>query len=157
MVRPRAGMLTRRAPIHPPTVTAGFAWDYLDAGGSAVGRSTIFAERDEAEEWMGRSWEDLLERGIEEVALIDLARDADGSDGWSAQWDTKAAADGATTLRATATVAGPPEMGTEDVIVDNTPPAVQVEPHPGAFSPNGDGRLDRTRVRVTLSEPSTLQ
>jgi len=68
-------MLTRRAPMHPPIMTNGFVWEYLDVGGTAVGRSTPFSERDAAEEWMGQAWEDLLERGIEEVALVDLARD----------------------------------------------------------------------------------
>jgi len=68
-------MLTRHGPIHPPTVTEGFAWDYLDAGGAAVGRSEVFAGRDEAEEWMGQAWEDLRERGVEEVSLVDLERD----------------------------------------------------------------------------------
>ena len=74
MGRSRAGMLTRRAPTHPPTVTEGFAWDYLDAGGTSVGRSEVFAARDEAEAWLGLSWEDLLERGVEEVALVDVER-----------------------------------------------------------------------------------
>jgi hypothetical protein len=55
-------------------IEAGFAWDYLDADGADVGRSETFAGREAAEEWMGEAWEDLLERGIEEVALIDLDR-----------------------------------------------------------------------------------
>lgn len=67
-------MLTRRAPIHPPEVTVGFAWDYFDAGGAEVGRSEVFAGREAAEEWMGLAWQDLLDRGVEEVALVDLDR-----------------------------------------------------------------------------------
>src|SRR5439155_17841286 len=39
-------MLTRRAPMHPPIMTNGFVWEYLDVGGTAVGRSTPFSERD---------------------------------------------------------------------------------------------------------------
>ncbi len=74
MGRAGAGILTRRAPIHPPDLTVAFAWDYLDAGGSALGRSEVFDDRDRAEAWMGDAWADLLERGIEEVALMDLDR-----------------------------------------------------------------------------------
>jgi len=48
-----------------------FSWAYLDDGGSEVGRSEAFPDREAAEEWMGQAWQDLLERGIEEVALID--------------------------------------------------------------------------------------
>jgi hypothetical protein len=49
-----------------------FAWDYLDADGATVGRSETFPGRDEAEQWMGRTFEELVERGIREVALVDL-------------------------------------------------------------------------------------
>ena len=52
-----------------------FAWDYLDAEGTAVGRSEVFPERLAAEDWMGGAWEELLERGIEQVALVDLDPD----------------------------------------------------------------------------------
>lgn len=51
-----------------------FAWTYLDDAGEEVGRSGSFPGRDAAEEWMGESWEDLLERGVEEVALEDEER-----------------------------------------------------------------------------------
>jgi hypothetical protein len=49
----------------------GFRWDYLDAEGRDVGRSEPFAEREAAEEWLGEAWPELLERGVEEVALLD--------------------------------------------------------------------------------------
>jgi hypothetical protein len=48
-----------------------FTWAYLDDGGQEVGRSEVFADRDAAEQWMGEAWQDLLERGVEEVALED--------------------------------------------------------------------------------------
>ena len=51
-----------------------FAWTYLDPDGRAVGSSEEFADRESAEEWMGRSWQDLLDKGVEEVALEDRAR-----------------------------------------------------------------------------------
>jgi hypothetical protein len=52
-----------------------FAWDYLDADGAAIGRSETFSGREEAEAWMGDAWEELLAQGIQEVALVDLARE----------------------------------------------------------------------------------
>jgi hypothetical protein len=55
-------------------VTPVFTWTYLDDGGQEVGRSAAFADRQAAEDWMGQSWQDLLERGIEEVALEDEGR-----------------------------------------------------------------------------------
>jgi hypothetical protein len=53
----------------------GFVWEYLGAGGRAAGRSELFRERQAAEDWMGGAWEELLARGVEEVALVDLDRD----------------------------------------------------------------------------------
>ena len=52
-----------------------FAWDYLDADGSAIGRSETFSRREEAEAWMGDAWEELLDQGVQDVALVDLARE----------------------------------------------------------------------------------
>lgn len=48
-----------------------FTWRYLDASGEERGRSEPFADREEAEAWMGREWESLLAAGHEEVALQD--------------------------------------------------------------------------------------
>ena len=52
-----------------------FAWRYLDAEGRETGRSDPFDDRPAAEAWMGEAWSDLLARGVEEVALLDLGRD----------------------------------------------------------------------------------
>ena len=49
-------------------------WRYLDADGEETGRSAEFADRDEAESWMGQAWSDLLDQGVEEVALHDEER-----------------------------------------------------------------------------------
>lgn len=51
-----------------------FSWTYLDGEGREIGRSDAFSERQAAEDWMGQAWEDLLEHGIEEVALQDDER-----------------------------------------------------------------------------------
>ena len=51
-----------------------FAWTYLDASGEEVGRSAIFDDTQQAEEWMGSCWSDLLERGVEAVVLFDHER-----------------------------------------------------------------------------------
>jgi hypothetical protein len=48
-----------------------FVWRYLDAEGNDVGASDRFADREDAESWVGDSWEQLLERGVERVSLID--------------------------------------------------------------------------------------
>jgi hypothetical protein len=52
-----------------------FVWRYLDAQGERVGESEPFEERQAAETWLGEVWADLLTRGVEEVALIDQARE----------------------------------------------------------------------------------
>jgi hypothetical protein len=51
-----------------------FAWTYLDGQGEEIGRSDRFPNQEAAEDWMGGSWQDLLERGVEEVALVDQER-----------------------------------------------------------------------------------
>jgi hypothetical protein len=53
----------------------GFSWTYLDDSGEDVGTSEQFEDREAAEDWMGQCWQDLLERGIEEVVLMDRERD----------------------------------------------------------------------------------
>ena len=52
-----------------------FGWTYLDQSGQELGRSPRFGDAESAEAWIGTSWQDLLENGIEEVVLIDHARD----------------------------------------------------------------------------------
>lgn len=52
-----------------------FGWAYLDDRGEEIGSSERFPERQQAEDWMGRAWQDLAERGVEEVVLIDHERD----------------------------------------------------------------------------------
>jgi hypothetical protein len=51
-----------------------YTWTYFDGTGEEVGRSQRFADSEAAEEWMGACWRDLYENGIEEVALLDQAR-----------------------------------------------------------------------------------
>jgi hypothetical protein len=48
-----------------------FGWTYLDRAGVEVGRSPRFDEAEQAEEWMGASWRELLEQGVESAALVD--------------------------------------------------------------------------------------
>jgi len=48
-----------------------FGWTYLDRAGEEVGRSPRFDDAERAEEWMGSSWQELLERGVEAVVLVD--------------------------------------------------------------------------------------
>ena len=51
-----------------------FAWRYLDDTGQELGLSRAFAEREDAETWLGGSWADLRERGIDGVELLDHGR-----------------------------------------------------------------------------------
>ncbi|MFN2545790.1 MAG: polysaccharide deacetylase family protein [Actinomycetota bacterium] len=81
-----------------------------------------------------------------------IGADTDGSDGWTQPWDT-AGYNGPAVIRATGS--GPTGTGsaTSAVTVDNTPPLVSLEARPGLISPNGDGRVDRTALGLTSSEP----
>ena len=48
-----------------------FAWTYIDGSGEEVGSSQHFSDAETAEDWMGTSWRDLAENGVEEVVLFD--------------------------------------------------------------------------------------
>ena len=50
-----------------------FSWRYLDTSGADAGASEAFDEREAAEAWMGEAWAELLERGVEQVVLVDTA------------------------------------------------------------------------------------
>jgi hypothetical protein len=50
-------------------------WRYLDAEGRDAGTSEPFETREAAEAWMGDAWSDLLDRGVEQVLLVDRDRD----------------------------------------------------------------------------------
>jgi hypothetical protein len=52
-----------------------FAWIYLDAEGSELGRSHDFADRAGAEAWMAEAWSGLQERGVDAVALAAAGSD----------------------------------------------------------------------------------
>lgn len=51
-----------------------FVWSYLDQAGEEVGRSSLFPDAESAESWIGISWRDLQENGVEEVVLFDRGR-----------------------------------------------------------------------------------
>ena len=51
-----------------------FAWTYLDEAGEELGHSPHFRDTEEAEDWIGTSWRDLFENGVEEVVLFDQVR-----------------------------------------------------------------------------------
>lgn len=52
------------------------AWRFLDAAAAEAGRSRRFETQEEAEAWLGTSWEDLRTRG---VAAVELFEEDDGS------------------------------------------------------------------------------
>lgn len=49
-------------------------WTYLDQAGQEVGRSPQFPDAESAEDYIGSSWRDLYENGVEEVVLYDATR-----------------------------------------------------------------------------------
>jgi hypothetical protein len=51
-----------------------FGWTYLDGTGEEVGRSPSFGDPEAAEDWIGVSWRDLADNGVEEVVLFDHGR-----------------------------------------------------------------------------------
>ena len=48
-----------------------YVWTYLDGAGEEIGRSPRFAAADEAEDWIGSSWPELVEQGVDAVVLVD--------------------------------------------------------------------------------------
>lgn len=51
-----------------------FGWTYLDGTGAELGASEMFPDAERAEAWLSECWKDLVDRGVEEVALHDHAR-----------------------------------------------------------------------------------
>jgi len=49
-----------------------FRWHYEDESGATMdGPGDRFADRDEAEAWLGEHWSELLDAGIDQVTLMD--------------------------------------------------------------------------------------
>jgi hypothetical protein len=53
-----------------------FAWRYLSAAGEEVGESPRFDDRVAAEAWLSTAWEELLDRDVDAVDLVDDAAGA---------------------------------------------------------------------------------
>jgi hypothetical protein len=53
-----------------------FAWRYLGGGDQERGSSERFGDQESAEVWLGEAWPGLREQGVEQVVLVDEARDA---------------------------------------------------------------------------------
>lgn len=51
-------------------VMADFRWAFRDSSGADVGSSQSFDSKEQAEEWMGQEWSDLLAAGTERVRLM---------------------------------------------------------------------------------------
>jgi len=51
-------------------------WRYLDNSGREVGSSQVFGAREDAEAWLAEHWSELLEAGVEAVALVDDGAEA---------------------------------------------------------------------------------
>ena len=48
-----------------------WTWQLEDAAGASVGTSETFDSRSDAESWVGESFGDLIERGVDQVRLFD--------------------------------------------------------------------------------------
>ncbi|MGJ9411957.1 hypothetical protein ACHAAC_04525 [Aeromicrobium sp. CF4.19] len=48
----------------------GWSWVYEDGTGTEVGRSESFDSRSDAESWVGESFGDLVEDGVDQVRLL---------------------------------------------------------------------------------------
>lgn len=57
-----------------------WSWRCLDAGGAEVSPSSpqTFPSQADAETWLGETWRDLLEEGVEQVTLLDGEREVYG-------------------------------------------------------------------------------
>lgn len=49
-----------------------FVWRYLDVGGAETGGSEPFEDQDAAEAWLAGSWQELFDRGVETVELVEV-------------------------------------------------------------------------------------
>ncbi len=96
-----------------------------------------------------------FEVSTDEAAWTEIALDATPNDGWTGSWDTTGW-DGAATVRASATDGQATASALVHVTVDNTAPTLAVRLTNEAFSPNDDGRADRTGIEIVLSEPAAL-
>jgi len=84
-----------------------------------------------------------------------IATDEDGSDGWTAAWDT-GARDGTVWLRATAARPGGAESTVIDVVLRNAP-TVKTWVRRAHFSPNRDGRRDTAYLGASLNEAGRVR
>lgn len=53
---------------------AAFCWILHDAAGADMRSTHDFPSREDAEEWMGREWQSLLDEGAESASLVRDAR-----------------------------------------------------------------------------------
>jgi hypothetical protein len=57
------------------TIGLVLVWRFLDGSGADTGSSPAFADQAQAEAWLGASWEELRERGVQVVELLDEGGD----------------------------------------------------------------------------------
>jgi hypothetical protein len=59
-------------------MSADWTWQYLDASGSPMSGEGLttreFPTQGDAENWIGESWRDLLDAGVESVTLLEGER-----------------------------------------------------------------------------------
>lgn len=49
-----------------------YRWRYEDeSGGDVAGPDSTFEDQQDAEDWLGERWQELLESGVHQVTLLD--------------------------------------------------------------------------------------
>ena len=74
-----SGFLSERIPTH-----AVWRWRLLDATGAEVGPDVVsagatrFSSQSDAESWVGESWRELADQGVDAVTLLEADREVYG-------------------------------------------------------------------------------
>jgi peptidoglycan/xylan/chitin deacetylase (PgdA/CDA1 family) len=97
----------------------------------------------------------LFEWSAGGIVWAPLTLDTDGSDGWTAQWDTSSL-NGAMKLRASVQDPSWTAQTSLQVQVDNHAPTVRISMKNSVFSPNRDGRKDATKIVARAGEGGNL-
>lgn len=84
-----------------------------------------------------------------------VGTDADGQDGWAADWNTLEYS-GDALVRATASASEEEAFDQISVVVDNKAPVAKLAVSRRVFSPNRDRRMDRVRFSASADEESTF-
>jgi hypothetical protein len=127
-----------------PTYGDGVDIHFLAPTGPVTGTTTVVIETEASSVLLDYS----LDQRASWIELIAVFEDPL----WQAEWDT-----GTFTGKAVLRARADGSSAEVEVRVDNTSPSVEVTVSKTPFSPNGDGRKDRTSIAVGASEAGILK